>query len=121
MTVTRFQDLPLAERDRKWDAAAADKRVRAWAGAEDRPNEKYRQAHVWYDGDDADEFGAYKLPIADVVDGELKVAPRAVIAAAAVVDGARGGVDLPEQDVPRVKAHLAKYYARMGDTPPWDR
>ncbi|MEV0149023.1 MULTISPECIES: hypothetical protein [unclassified Nonomuraea] len=121
MTVTRFQDLPLADRDRAWDAAAAEKRVRKWAGAEDAPTDKYRQAHVWYDGDDADEFGAYKLPIADVVGGELKVVPRAVISAAGVVDGARGGVRLPEEEVPRVKAHLANYYAKMGDTPPWDR
>jgi hypothetical protein len=32
MTVTRFQDLPPADRAR--DGAAAGKRVRAWAGAE---------------------------------------------------------------------------------------
>jgi hypothetical protein len=121
MTVTRFQDLPLADRDRDWDAAAADKRVRKWAGVEDRPNEKYRQAFVWYDADDADEFGAYKLPIADVVGGELKVVPRAVIAAAGVVDGARGGVQLPKQDIERVKSVLAKYYAKTGDTAPWER
>ncbi|MBT2228323.1 hypothetical protein [Nonomuraea sp. NEAU-A123] len=121
MTVTQFKDLPLADRDRAWDAAAADKRVRKWAGAEDGPNEKYRQAFLWYDGDNADEFGSYKLPIADVVDGELKVVPRAVIAAAAVVDGARGGVDVPKGDIDRIKSHLAKYYAKMGDTPPWER
>lgn len=121
MTVTRFQDLPLTDRDREWDAAAAGKRVRKWAGAEDGPNEKYRQAFLWYDGDNADEFGGYKLPIADVVGGELKVVPRAVSAAAAVIDGARGGVDVPKDDIDRIKSHLAKYYAKMGDTPPWER
>ncbi|WP_433516420.1 hypothetical protein ACQP2T_13135 [Nonomuraea sp. CA-143628] len=121
MTVTQFRDLPLADRDREWDAAAADKRVRKWADAEKKPDEKYRQAFLWYDSDDADEFGAYKLPIADVVGGELKVVPRAVIAAAAVVDGARGGVKIPQGDIERVKNNLAKYYAKMGDTPPWER
>ncbi len=120
MTVTRFQDLPLADRDRQWDGDAADERVRAWAGAEERPNAKYRQAHVWYDGDQPDEFGSYKLPIADVIGGELKVVPRAVKAAAGVVQGARGGVDVPEEDVERIKSHLAKYYAKMGDTAPWE-
>lgn len=34
MAVTSFQDLPLADRDREWDGAAAEKRVRAWAGAD---------------------------------------------------------------------------------------
>ena len=46
MSVTEFQDLPVADRDRKWDGGAADKRVRAWADAQDEPNEKYRDAHV---------------------------------------------------------------------------
>ena len=47
MSVTAFQDLPLADRDRSWDGDAAEKRVRKWADAEDEPNQKYRDAHVW--------------------------------------------------------------------------
>ena len=35
--------------------------------------------------------------------------------------GGRGGVDLPKEDVDEVKKHLAKYYEKMGDEPPWDR
>jgi hypothetical protein len=121
MAVTPFQDLPLADPDREWDADAADKRVRRWAGADDGPNAKYRDAHVWYDADQKDEFGSYKLLIADVVDGSLTAVPRGVMAAGAVMQGARGGVDLPESDRDRVKSHLAKYYAKMDDTAPWER
>ncbi|MGZ4596581.1 MAG: hypothetical protein ACXV3V_06590 [Actinomycetes bacterium] len=121
MTVTTFQDLPLADRDRAWDGAAAEKRVRAWADAEEAPNARYREAHVWYDGDKPDNFGSYKLLVADVIDGRLTAVPRAVMAAGAVMDGSRGGVDLPRSDIDRVKSHLAKYYAKMGDSPPWDR
>ena len=120
MAVTAFQDLPLADRDHKWDGAAAEKRVRRWADAEDEPNEKYRNAHVWYDGEKPENFTAYKLLIADVVGGELQAVPRGVIAAAAVMQGSRGGVDLPERDIDRVKSHLAKYYKKMGDTAPWE-
>lgn len=119
MTVTTFQDLPLADRDRDWDGDAADKRVRQWADAQDEPNARYRDAHVWYDAGEKDEFGAYKLLIADVVDGRLRAVPRAVMSAGGIMQGARGGVDLPENDIDRVKSHLAKYYAKMGDTPPW--
>lgn len=119
MAVTAFQDLPLADRDREWDGAAAEKRVRAWAGAEDEPNEKYRDAHVWYDADAKQNFTAYKLLVADVIDGRLRAVPRGVFAAAAVMQGSRGGVDLPERDIERVKSHLAKYYAKLGETPPW--
>lgn len=121
MAVTPFQDLPLADRDREWDGDAAEKRVRTWADAEDEPDAKYRDAHVWYDAGSKDRFGAYKLLIADVIDGRLHAVPRGVMAAAAVVQGARGGVDLPGRDVDRVRSHLAKYYDKMGETAPWDR
>jgi len=121
VAVTAFQDLPLADRDREWDGAAAEKRVREWADAEDGPNEKYRDAHVWYDAESKDNFTAYKLLIADVVGGKLVAVPRGVMAAGNVMQGSRGGVDLPKDDIDRVKSHLAKYYKKMDDTAPWDR
>jgi hypothetical protein len=121
MSVTAFKDFPLASRDREWDGDAAEKRVRKWADADDEPNEKYRDAHVWYDSDKKDNFTAYKLLIADVVDGKLVAVPRGVMAAGAVMQGSRGGVDLPKKDIDRVKSHLAKYYSKMDDEPPWDR
>jgi hypothetical protein len=121
MAVTSFQDLPLADRDLAWDGAAAEKRVRAWADAEDEPNQKYRDAHVWYDAAAKDNFTAYKLLIADVIDGRLKAVPRGVMAAGNVMVGGRGGVDLPDGDIDRVKSRLAKYYAKLGEDAPWER
>ncbi|WP_199254420.1 hypothetical protein [Mycolicibacterium mengxianglii] len=121
MSVTAFQDLPLADRDREWDGGAAEKRVREWADAQDEPNTEYRDAHVWYDKDKKDNFTAYKLLIADVIAGKLTAVPRAVMAAGAIMQGSRGGIDLPHDDIDRVKSHLAKYYKKMGDEPPWDR
>jgi hypothetical protein len=121
MSVTAFKDLPLADRDREWDGDKAESRVRDWAGAEDEPNEKYRDAHVWYDAEKKDNYTSYKLLIADVIDGRLKAVPRGVMAAAAVMQGSRGGVDLPKKDIDRVKSHLAKYYEKMGDEAPWER
>ena len=121
MAVTAFGDLPLADRDREWDGDAAEKRVRAWAKAEDEPNAKYRDAHVWYDEEKKDNFTAYKLLVADVIGGRLQAVPRGVMAAAAVLQGSRGGVDLPASDVDRVRSHLAKYYDKMGEQAPWDR
>ena len=120
MSVTAFQDLPLADRDREWDGDAAEKRVRKWADAQDEPNQKYRDAHVWYDSDNKDNFTAYKLLIADVVGGKLEAVPRGVMAAGAIMQGSRGGVDLPDKDRDRVKSHLAKYYEKLDETPPWE-
>jgi hypothetical protein len=121
MAVTSFQDLPLADRDREWDGGAAEKRVRRFTGAEDGPNERYRDAHVWYDAEKKDNFTAYKLLIADVVDDRLVVVPHGLMAAGNVMQGSRGGVDLPSRDIDRVKSHLAKYYAKLGDDAPWER
>jgi hypothetical protein len=121
MAVTAFKDLPLADRDRAWDGAAAEKRVRKWAGATDEPNAKYRDAHVWYDAANKDNFTAYKLLIADVINGQLTAVPRGVMAAGNVMQGSRGGADLPQGDISRVKNHLARYYKKMDEVAPWDR
>jgi hypothetical protein len=121
MSVVDFQDLALADRDRAWDGDAANKRVREWAGAEDGPNERYRKAFVWYEPGDEDKYKGYKFQIADVVDGKLKAVPRGIISAAGVMQGARGGADLPHDDIDGVKRHLARYYKKMDDTPPWEQ
>ena len=120
MAVTSFQDLPLADRDREWDGDAAEKRVREWAGAEDEPDAKYRDAHVWYDAVDGQP---HRLQAARRRRGgrPARAVPRGVMAAGNVMAGGRGGVDLPSKDVDRVKSHLAKYYAKMDDDAPWER
>ena len=120
MATTSFQDFALADADREWDGDAADKRVRKWADAEDQPNQKYRDTHVWYDPDNKDNFAAYKLLICDVVNGRVLAVPRGVMAAGGIMQGARGGIDIPATDVDRVKSHLAKYYRKMDRTPPWE-
>ena len=119
MPVTRYANLPLADRARRWNGAAAEKRVRRWAGADDAPNAKYRRAHLWYEAGKDDEFTGYKLLIADVIEGQLRAVPRGVTAAAAVIDGARGGLNVPDSDRPKLRRHLARYYTQMDEQPPW--
>lgn len=114
-------NLPLGDRGKKWDKAAAEKRVRAWAGAGDGPNAKYRRAFLWYDAENADKFGSYKLMIGDAVGGALKAMPRAIFAVAVVLQGGRGGVDIPASDKVKVKTIIAKYYYKMKEKAPWER
>jgi len=111
---TTFADLPLADREDEWDASAAEKRVRAWAGGEDNINwNKYRQAFYWYDEESPELFGSYKLGFADVAGSKLTAIPRGIFAVAAVIMGARGGVQIPEADMAKVKTHVEKYYTKM--------
>ena len=121
--------LPLAPRERAWDASAAEGRVRSWAGGEDDTDwAKYRQAFFWYDSGAADQFGSYKLPFADVIGGELQAVPRGIFAVAAVLQGARGGTSIPAGDVSSIKSKVNSYYAAMRSefnddsiVPPWDK
>ena len=112
-TVVAYQNLPLAPRDHNWDADEAIERVKEWADAQEEPNTTFRRDFLWYDADNQDLFGSYKLPIADIIDGKLTTVPRAVFAASAAIQGARGGVDIPVAEVDGVKRHLEKYYAKM--------
>ncbi len=56
-----------------------------------------------------------------MVGGKLEAVPHGVMAAGGIMDGARGGIDLPKDDIDKVKSHLAKYYKKMGETAPWER
>lgn len=123
--VVPFQDLPLASEDRSWDADAARARIAKLASSDGSGDKdkidwsKYRKAFLWYNSDEPENFGSYKLPIADVIDGRLMAVPRAIFAAAAAIQGARGGVNIPESDIPAIKRHLEKYYKKLDREPPW--
>lgn len=119
--------LPLADRNRAWAAGPAKKRMRAAAGG-DKPNSKYKRGFFWFDSAAPDNWGSYKLPFADVLGGTLKAVPRGVFAVAGVIQGARGGANIPDADAGKIKTKVNAYYSRMrsefaDDTiiPPWDK
>ncbi len=127
--VSGATDLPLASRERAWNAVAARRRMLAAAGGEDNTDwRKYRRGFFWYDEANAENLGAYKLPFADVIGGTLTAIPRAIFAVAAVLQGSRGGVDIPEKDKERIRGKVSRYYARMRQqfqddsiVPPWEK
>jgi uncharacterized protein len=107
-------DLPLAARDRAWDAAAADKRVQDYAGGKENMDwAKYGKAFFYVDPEKKDLLGGYKLQFADIVDGTLTAIPRGIFAVAGVLQGARGGADIPADDIATIKDKVAAYYSRM--------
>lgn len=109
-------DLPIAPEDTEWDATAAESRVREWAGGDETDWGRYSRAFLWV-ADDEEQYDAYKLPIADVIDGELRAVWRGIAAATAAMAGARGGVDIPDEDRAAVIATLKAYYKQLDK--PW--
>jgi len=116
-----FEETVKAPEDRGWDADAAEARVRSWAGGPDKEKinwSKYRRAFAWYDRSAPEEFGSYKLPHHDIINGRLSVVWRGVAAAMQVLLGARGGVQIPESDHRGVYNHLARHYRQYEKTVP---
>lgn len=100
----------MAPEDAEWDAAAV---LREVEGAR-----QLRLIHAWVDDDgDPDAKSSYKLPH-HYPDG--RVVLRGVQAAGNVLMGARGGVDIPEEDIPGVKRHLERHYHQFGRKAPWE-
>ena len=102
----------LASKDIKWNATDAIKRIKEHTGATEEPNAEFAKAFVVVDGE-TDDFTAYKLPFADVVDGTVVAVPKAIQGIAGVLDGARGGVELSDADRDGAKRFVEKYYAKM--------
>lgn len=91
---------PKAPEDEAWDAAAE---VRE-ADVDD-----LRVMCAWVDSENSDLKTAYKLPHHKASDNH-SVVWRGVAAAMAALFGARGGVDIPENDRRGVYNHLARHY-----------
>ena len=116
-----YQDLPLTDRARGWDGEAARARIAAWAGGGEDLSKmnwaRYRRAFLWYERANADEIGAYKLPIADLIGGDLIAVPRAIFAAAGAIQGARAAGDHGKLDLggdeEAVKENIERYYDKM--------
>ncbi|MCF8012724.1 MAG: HK97 family phage prohead protease [Clostridiales bacterium] len=120
--VPSYQDLPIAEVD-SWDGDAADEAMKKWAGGPDKDEidwDKYFKGHFYRDGDNPEQYGSYKLPYGIVIDGTLKAADRGVMAVAAVLEGAQGGVDVPSEDEASIRNQVEKYYNKMDETAPWN-
>ncbi len=105
-----FKAFPLMAEETDWDASAAKKRVKEWAGDDWG---KFKKAFAWVNDEDAEKMGSYKLPHHDVVDGELKTNWRGVSAAMAVLLGGRGGVDVTDEEKKAIYNHLKKHYAEF--------
>lgn len=119
---------PVAERETPFDADDAIARIAAWSGGDSR---RFAQAFLWRDDSgNPDNRETYRLPLADVVNDELVLIPRAVMSAATIMSGAHGGLydTVPENERGQIQQVLTNIYDRLredyGDPrfiAPWQR
>lgn len=106
-------NLPLAPRETAWDGTEAEKRIREFTKSIDAPSQDYRKYFMYFDNQNTDLFGSYKLLYADIIDGKPHIVPRAVFAIAGILNGARGGVDISDNDKSKIKPFINQLYKRM--------
>lgn len=102
-----YKKYPLADEGTAWDGPAE---IAAAEVAD------LKLMCAWFDDANADVKQSYKLP--HHLQADKKTVWRAVSAAMGALLGARGGVDIPEDDKKSVYEHIAKHYADFGKTAP---
>ncbi|GIV73548.1 hypothetical protein [Caldilinea sp.] len=105
-TVGAARNLPIVRRA-SWDGAAA--RERLFGDGEEIDRDRARRGHLIYDAEAPELKGSYKLPFADVEDGQL-VAVDAGLRAAA---GRLPQTDAPQDVLERARGVLDGYFRRM--------
>ena len=127
-----WRGLPLAPRDAVFDNDDAVKRITAWAnvGPQGADVDKLRRAFMWYDPNlPPTDPTSYRLPVGDIVNGDLTLIYHAIYAAAALLSGAHGGLPgIDENDRGELRNVISEIYPEMAREfndssirAPWDR
>ena len=102
--------LPIAPADYAWNETEAVNRIRKFSGSESAPSTNYRKFFFEFDAANVGDFGAYKMPFADVIDGR----PHAVPAALEAINAE----SVAESERQRIIANVEHYKSKMEKTMP---
>lgn len=106
--VIPYKKTPLADEDIEWDGAREVRNAEV---------DDLKIMCAWFDSENPDVKGSYKLPH-HRKDSDYTAVWRGVAAAMGALLGARGGVDIPDEDRKAVYNHLAKHYDDFGKEAP---
>jgi hypothetical protein len=127
-----WEGLALAPRDIPFDNDDAVKRIAQWAGVntEGADIAKLHRAFLWRDPRLPEaQTQSYRMPLGDVINGELTLVFHAIYAAAALISGAHGGLpSVSEEDKNKIRNVITDIYRVMANEfndsslrAPWDR
>ncbi|MGB9845919.1 MAG: head maturation protease, ClpP-related, partial [Desulfotomaculales bacterium] len=104
-----------APEDEPWEAPTlSDFTDESWDDLSDTEKRRIAGHHAWAKAMPPEKFGDLKLPHHRPSDGA--VVWRGVANAAARLPQS----DIPDEDVPKVQAHLGSHYRQFDRTPPWE-
>ena len=103
-----YKKFPLADENAQWDGPAQIKAADV---------DTLKLICAWYDSNNPDVKGSYKLPHHEA-DGKHNTVWKGVAAAMGVLLGAQGGVDISDEDRKKVYDHLDKHYKEFGKDVP---
>lgn len=114
-----WKNWPLAPREYTFDADNAVQRIAAWAGigSKEPSVDHYASTFLWRDGSQAAPTLAqdsFRLPLADIINGQPHLIYHAAYAAAALLKGAHGGLpNIPDADKQAMVPAINDIYAHM--------
>jgi len=108
-----------AELDTSWSFSTSDANMILGDDPGSSEWSIFSKCHAWYDDKTDDDHsppwkkGAYKLPHHKEIDGEILCVWRGVAAAMGALLGARGGVNIPDNEKRAVYNHLKAHYKQF--------
>lgn len=118
---TSWRNWPIAPRDYTFDADDAVKRIAYWAGIGSKtPSvDHYASTFLWRNGGETGDTLAqdsFRLPLADIINGQPYLVYHAVYSAAALLSGAHGGLpQIPEEDKAVMVRVINEIYSVLAD------
>ena len=111
-TATPYKDYSLADLGIDWDSTKSVEQIKNKTGSNEKPSATYKNGFMWFDAENPDLFASYKLPFV-YADGDFEAIPKGIFAITAVLNGSRGGVDIPAKDRAGVERNVNGYYKKM--------
>jgi hypothetical protein len=114
-----WKSWPIAPREYTFDADDAVQRIAAWAGIGSREPDlgRYASAFLWRNGSQVNDTLAqdsFRLPLADIINGQPYLIYHAVYSAAALLSGAHGGLpNIPDQEKLQMRPVIDEMYGVM--------
>ena len=97
--------MPLSSAD--FNEAEAIERIKKYTGSEKKPSSNYRKFFLEFDRDNADDFKAYSMPFADIIDVDGVMTPHAMLKAIEKYSE-DGAVQLNQERLTIVNSYLDK-------------